>query len=69
MKFENAHVYNMREAIRAARYSYGSERASDTTDDGGVVEIGKNDRVLIERLVDNSISKNSFFPRFMVFLI
>ena len=60
MKFENTHVYNMREAIRAARYSYGSEWASDTTDDGGVVEIGKNDRVLIERLVKAGSSHRKF---------
>lgn len=60
MKFENANVYNMREAIRAARYSYGSERASDTTDDGGVVEIGKNDRVLIERLAKAGASHRKF---------
>ena len=60
MKFENTHVYNMREAIRAARYSYGSERLSDTTDDGGFVEIGKNDRVLIERLVKAGSSHRKF---------
>ena len=60
MKFENTNVYNMREAIRAARYSYGSEWASDTTDDGGAVEIGKNDRVLIERLVKAGSSHRKF---------
>ena len=60
MEFENARVYNMREAIRAARYSYGSERLSDTTDDGGVVEFGKNDRALIERLVKAGASHRKF---------
>lgn len=60
MEFENAHVYNMREAIRAARYSYDSERLSDTTDDGGAVEIGKNDRVLVERLVKKGSSHRKF---------
>ena len=60
MEFENSNVYNMREAIRAARYSYGSERLSDTTDDGGVVEIGKNDRVLVERLVKAGASHRKF---------
>ena len=60
MDFENAHVYNMRDAIRAARYSYGSVWASDTTDDGGAVEIGKNDRVLVERLVKAGASHRKF---------
>ena len=70
MKFENTNVYNIKEAIRAARYSFSSEDRSDTTPtfaideqrfktESGVV-IGRKDKQLIESLIKAGSSHRKF---------
>ena len=73
MKFENTNVYNMLEAVRAMRLSYGSE--SDSFPHQGPVNldddwlrpiIGPKDRELVSKLVAKGTSHRKFMRQILL---
>ena len=61
MRFENEHTYNMIEAVRATRLSYGSEGDSESPD-----TIGKKDAKLIKELVAKGASHRKFMRQILL---
>ena len=73
MKFENTNVYNMLEAVRAMRLSYGSESDSfplhgpvKLDDDWLRPVIGPKDRELVSKLVANGPSHRKFMRQILL---
>ena len=61
MRFENTNVYNMIEAVRAMRLSYGSEGDSELPD-----TIGKKDEELIKKLIAKGPSHRKFMRQILL---
>ena len=61
VRFESDHVYNMIEAVRAMRLSYGSDGDSEPPD-----TIGKNDAKLIKELVAKGTSHRKFMRQILL---
>ena len=75
MKFENTVVYNMLEAIQAARLSYASESDSQRREGDSAIQldygqkgpaIGPNDWVLVEKLAAKGPSHRKFMRQILL---